>query len=215
MTKDKLYLLLEEMTPSTMPLNSADDPAWFAYRKAEMLDDRKLLRLLCEIVEEHSRKQEKELRRNAYFVMEKLLSKAMDTEYCQFLLDRLGMETDRYVLAAMLDDIGWLRLPRDVNIENIISCSKNEKWLIRHSAIHALRASDTEEAREAVRYWVRQADEKKYKYELIYAHAVLNEIGTAADISLLEQHTHSRIRDVRDSAKYAIESIRKRINSDT
>lgn len=214
MTKDELFLLLEEMTPSVMPRNSDDDPAWFAHRKAETLADRELLSLLREIIEEHGGRKEKEIRRNAYFVMGKILSKRMEADCCQFLVDCLGEENDRYVLAAMLDSIGCLRLPRETNIEKIIECSTNEKWLIRHSAIHALRSSNTEAAREALRYWVRQTDEKKYKYELIYAHAALGEIGTAADIFLLEHHVRSRIRDVRDTAAYAIDHIRKRWYTD-
>ena len=212
MTKDELYILLEEMTPGSMMLNSSDDPAWFAHRKAEQMKDTSLLFMLREIIGEHGEKSEKELRRNAYFVMAKILSKVGIVEYCQFLLDSLRRETDRYVLAAMLDNVGWLHLPQEVDINAMVDCSRNSKWLIRHNAIHALRASDTEVSREALRYWVTQEDEKKYKYELIYAHAALGAIGTEADIALLERHLHSRIRDVRDTAGYAIESIRKHRN---
>ena len=211
MTKSELYMLLEEMTPGSTTLNSSVDPAWFAHRKAEQLDDLSLLHMLREIIEEHSKKSEKELRRNAYFVMAKLLVKIENPEYCQFLIESLGRETDRYVLSAMLDSIGWLRLPQEMNIDAVVKCSQDSKWLIRHSAIHALRASSTDASREVLRYWVGQEDEKKYKFELIYAHAALGEIGTEADIALLEQHVYSRIRDVRDTAAYAIENIQKRI----
>ena len=211
MTKSELYTLLEEMTPGSTTLNSSDDPAWFAHRKAEKLDDASLLSLLREIVEEHSEKSEKELRRNAYFVLAKLLVKIENPEYCQFLIESLDRETDRYVLSAMLDSIGWLRLPQEVNIDAIVKCSQDSKWLVRHSAINALRASSTDASREALRYWVRQEDERKYKYELIYAHAALGAIGTESDIALLEKHANSRIRDVRDTAAYAIENIQKRI----
>lgn len=209
MTKDALYSLLEEMTPGTSFTDSSNDPAWFAHRRAEQLEDKRLLTLLCEIIEGRSKKAEKEIRRNAYFVMGRILSKTEEPVYCQFLVDCLRRETDRYVLAAMLDGIGRLRLSPEVNVEAIIECSQNPKWLVRHSAIHALRSSDTEVSREAVRYWVRQEDEKKYKYELIYAHEALGEIGTEADISLLERHIHSRIRDVRDTARCAIDTIQK------
>lgn len=213
MTKSELYTLLEEMTPGATMLNSSDDPAWFAHRKAEQLDDLSLLHMLREIIEEHCKKSEKELRRNAYFVMAKLLARTENPECCQFLVDSLDRETDRYVRAATLDSIGWLRLPQEVNIDALVKCSKDSKWLIRHSAFHALRASPTDVSREALRYWVRQEDEKKHKFELIYAHAAIGEIGTEADIALLEQHVHSRICDVRDTAVYAVERIRQRINS--
>lgn len=212
MNKDSLYVLLEEMTPGSNQFNAPDDPAWLAHRKAEKLEDQELLSLLREIIEGHGKKAEKELRRNAYFVMGKLLSKTMEPEYCQFLVDSLTRETDRYVLAAMLDGIGWLLLPPETDISPIIECSKNPNWLIRHSGIYALRASRTESSREALRYWVRQEDEKKNKQELIYAHAALGEIGDMEDIELLEKHIHSRIRDVRDTAHYAMDRIQKRFD---
>lgn len=210
MTKDELHKLLEEMTPSGGLVDSAEDPSWFAHRKAERLDDAQLFSLLRELIGECRKKEDTEIRRNAYFVMTRLLRRKMDPEYCQFLMDCLETEQNRYVIDAMLTGIGWLKIPAEVRIEPIIGCSRSEKSLIRHSAIYALRASDTEISREAVRYWVRQEDEKKYKYELIYAQAALGEIGEEADIALLEKHISSRIRDIRDSAKYAVGNIRKR-----
>lgn len=210
MTKDELYRLLEEMTPSGGLTDSAEDPSWFAHRKAEKLEDGQLFALLRELIGEHRKKEDRELRRNAYFVMTRLLRRKMDPEYCQFLVDCLATEENRYVIDAMLTGIGWLKIPEAVRIQPIIDCSRSDKRLIRHSAIYALRAADTEDSREAVRYWVRQEDEKKFKYELIYAQAALGQIGEEADIGLLERHTASRIRDVRDSAKYAAEAIRNR-----
>lgn len=210
MTKDELYAFLEEMTPSGELLDSLDDPSWHAHRKAERMADGGLFPLLREIIEERPRKEDTELRRNACFVLGRLLQKGMNTEYCQFFLDRLEKETDKYILDAMLNGIGQLKLPPEVRIDAVIACSRDKWWLVRHSAIHALRASDTDAAREALRYWVGQTEEKKYKYELIYANAALGEIGTPEDIALLEQHIHSRIRDVKDSAAYAVNSIRQR-----
>ena len=57
---------------------------------------------------------------------------------------------------------------------------------------------------------MRQTDHKKYRFELFYANSVLGNIGEPNDIALLEQHIHSRIKDVRGTAVYAIENIKKR-----
>jgi len=209
MNKEQLYILLQEMTPGDTLIDSVNR-AWHSHRRAEQLSDAGLLDLLREIIEEHNLKKEKEIRRNAYFVMSKLLLKTENREYAQFLVECLNRETDRYVLGAMLDGIGWLKLPPDVDIAPVIACGKSEKWLIRHSAIYALRASDTEESREALRCWLRQEDEKKYKFELIYANAAMGVVGRTEDIRLLEKHASSRIRDIRDSANFAIEAIRSR-----
>jgi len=47
---------------------------------------------------------------------------------------------------------------------------------------------------------------------LIYANAALGYIGEPSDTALLEQHIHSRIPDVKDSAIYAINNINQRFN---
>ena len=130
----------------------------------------------------------------------------------QYLIDRLGVETDKYILASILDQIARLRIPREVNMDHVIKCSRNDKWLVRHSAIIALRSSDSEACREAARHWAKQVDEKQYKFEIIYANACLNEIGVMEDIELLDMHTHSGCRDIKNSALYAIESIKRRVS---
>ena len=47
-------------------------------------------------------------------------------------------------------------------------------------------------------------------YDLVYTNATINAIGTPRAIPFLEKHLKSRKRDVKDSAKYAIEEIKKR-----
>lgn len=211
MTKNELYKILEEMTPSANLVNSIDDPSWHAHRRAERLNEAHIFLLLREFFTERTGKEGTEIRRNAYFVLGKLLLKKPDPEYCQFFVNCLKKEKDKYVLAAMLAGIAELQLPPEIEIEAIVENSRNDRWLIRHSAINALKASNTEFSREAVRYWVGQMDEKKYKYELIYANAALGEIGKTEDIELLERHIHSRVRDVKDSAVYAIKNIQRRV----
>lgn len=50
----------------------------------------------------------------------------------------------------------------------------------------------------------------KFKDEIIYANAALGRIGDKSDIPLLEMHENSSIQDIRDSAGFAIERIRKK-----
>lgn len=61
-------------------------------------------------------------------------------------------------------------------------------------------------------YYINQDDEKKYKYEIIYANSSLSKIEIREDIKFLEKHINSRIPDIRYSARLAIENI-KRINN--
>ena len=171
--------------------------------------DPKLFPLLREIIEEQGDAQ---IRRNACFQMGKLLRRSMDMEYCRFFIARLEQETDKYVLSDMLKGLGELTLPPEMGIDPIIALSRHENWMIRHQAIAALKASNTDASREAARYWVQQTDEKQYRFELVYAHAALSEIGTAQDVKLLEEHANSRFQDVKSSAQYAIDQIRRREN---
>ena len=214
MDKAALMELLEKMRSGSFSGNTDNDPSWIAHREAEKLDDAGLLPMLRELIEANSSKAGNEIRENAYFVMGSLLKNNMEPSYCQFLIDSLRKESDKYVISSMLDSVKCLHIPRAVNIEPMIECSRNDKWQIRHSAINALWASHSEPSREAARYWVRQTDEKTYKYELIFAQASLGYIGEPQDVELLEKHVHSRIRDVRDSAQYAINNIKTRWHVD-
>ena len=120
------------------------------------------------------------------------------------------METDKYILEHILGCLTWVDIPWNVDIEPIIRLSKSDKWLIRQSAIQALGSSATVKSKEALYFYLNQTDEKKYKFEIIYANVALGIIGKSEDIPILEQHLFSRIADVRDSSLYAIESIKER-----
>ena len=209
MQKDELYKLLDEMTSPDHIMDLLNAPKWPWTQKNRLTED-ELFPLLQEFIVSRSSKAETTIRENAYSILGRLLSRVMEQEYCQFFIDSLAQESNKYVLHSILSCISRLQLPANLDISPIIACSKSDKWLVRHNAIMALGASDTDAGRDAVRYWVMQEDEKQYKFELIYANAALGSIGDIEDIALLEKHTHSHIRDIKDSAIYAIEKIRQK-----
>jgi cysteine sulfinate desulfinase/cysteine desulfurase-like protein len=47
-------------------------------------------------------------------------------------------------------------------------------------------------------------------YDLVYCQATLNEIGSAKAIPIIAKNLKSRKRDVKDSAKFAIDAIEAR-----
>lgn len=152
------------------------------------------------------------LRKKAYAAMGKLLQTAMDVEHCQFLVDSLGRETDKYVLDAILAGLGKLTIPSDVKIEAMIACSRHEIPLIRCSGIYSLRASNTQASRKALRYWVRQKKDKTFRFEMTCAIAALGYVGEETDIALLESHLQMPVLDIRRSAQIAIDHIRSRMD---
>lgn len=210
MTKEELYNLLDEMSLPDAIVNKLHTPQWRFWKKETHINENEAFLLLREFVERRPKETDAEIRENAYSVLAKLLLHNMQIEYCQFLIDRLAAETNKYILHTMLSNIRRLQLPEGIDISPIIACSKSEQWLVRHNAIMTLGISSTAESREAVRYWVRQEDNKKYRFELFYANSVLGFIGEPEDIALLGRHIHSRIQDVRETAIYAIENIKKR-----
>lgn len=210
MTRDELYILLDEMALPDKIINTLDASRWRFRKNKEHVRQNEAFSLLREYIELKTNRSDTKMRENAYSVFAKLLLKTFEPEHCQFLIDCLKIETNKYVLHTILTGISCLQLPSDIDISAIIACSKKDEWLVRHNAIMALSQSNTDASREAVRYWVMQEDEKQYKFELIYANAALGYIGEIGDIDLLEQHIHSRIPDVKDSAIYAINNIRQR-----
>ena len=209
MKKDELYTLLDQMTLPDHIIDLLNAPKW-PWTKKHHLNEEELFPLLQEFIVSGSSKAETQIRENAYSILGKLLSRVMEAEYCQFLIDSLDRESDKSVLHTILACLSRLQLSVELDITPIVACSQNEAWQVRHSAIMALGTSDTDAAREAVRYWVFQEDEKQYKLEIIYANAALGYIGNADDIALLEKHAHSRIRDIKDSAIFAIDQIRRK-----
>lgn len=210
MTKDTLFNLLDEMSLPDTVIDRLEAPLWCFWKREEQIKGNEVFWHLREFIEDRKEKSETEIRENAYAVFAQLLLKTFEAEHCQFLIDRLKSETNKYVLHTMLSGIGRLPLSDSIDISAIVACSKSSEWMVRHSAIMALGKSDTDASREAVRYWVRQEDEKQYKFELIYANAALGAIGEAHDLDLLEKHVRSRVPDVKDSAIYAVNNIRKR-----
>lgn len=209
MKKSELYTLLDEMTSADHIIDLLKAPKW-PWTKKHHLNEDELFPLLKEFIISRSSKAETQIRENAYSILGKLLFRMMETEYCQFLIDSLNRESNKTVRATILACLSRLQLSSELDITPIVTCSQNDAWQVRHSAIMALGASDTDTARKAVRYWVCQEDEKQYKFEIIYANAALGYIGDVDDIALLEKHSRSRIRDVKDSSIYAIDQIRRK-----
>ena len=208
--KKYVLSLVERMSCDEKPCNSDNSIRWHAYREAERKADREWIPYLQEIVDENKAPKQKEKRRAVYFNARAILKKKYDAEVCAFLLSALTFEQDKYILSAILDAFVWMESASDLDPGIIIELSKHEKWLIRHSAINALGSFPKEESKEALYFYLMQEDEKAYRNEIIYANASLGKIGNEADIPVLERHIRSRSRDIKESARFAIGSIRDR-----
>ena len=196
--------LINRMSKKEREVNSADSVSWKAHREAEALDDK---RFITQLIDYLPFEKDKTHRGSAYFVLGKLLAKFTDNNAIQFFINRLQIETDKYILSRMLDRLAKIDKDKSIDITPILHCTENDKWLIRHSAISALEKTRHEAAKEKVRTIVQLDDHKKNKNEIIYAVAVLGMIGEKEDIALLKPLFSSRIRDIKDSAQFAAETL--------
>ena len=194
----------------------------------EKLKDITLLPDLCKLIYENESNKEKDFRKKVYALISRILQNniILIPEYCQFLIDRLKVETNRYSLISLLERIRSLvELPRNsgpikfrsmpdtINMEPIIELAKTGKSQVTTAAICALSLSNSEPCREVLRYWVRQDDEKTYYYQISYAVGCLGAIGVPSDIELLERHVNSRKRDIKRTAEGAIVNIKRRFDT--
>lgn len=208
MNKEDLKNLINRMSAVEETYNSEDTVSWKATREAENLTDTALLPILEEIITENAKPKGRHIRNEAYFIYGKILKNSFDRNGCVFFINRLTVETDKYILSGMLDRLADIEIPTDLDISPIILHTQSEKWLVRHAAIRALGSCSTQKSRDALSFFLKQEDEKKYKYEITYANAAMGKIGDHTDIPLLERHINSRIQDIKISAQMAIEKIK-------
>lgn len=206
--RESLVELISRMTTSEKPhLNSDDSTSWHAYREAETLSDSSMVEelaiyVLCE--------KDRNRRMAAYFVLGKLGQKVRSLDCASILLSRLQQEENKYALSSVLDALRGLSKPRNLDLGPVFHLLRDDRWLVRHSAIQALSRTDSPEAEDQL---IELLSATSDPFDMAYCHATLNEIGSAKSIPHLQKNLSSRKRDVKDSARLAIEAIVSRTKS--
>ena len=202
--------LISRMAVQDRVHTSEESVSWQAYREAEAADDPEFPGLVKKFVEAHGEKKDRRLRSEAYYLLSRLLGKTADGPMTEYLVGRVDAESDRYVLMGLLEGIGGLDLPDDVDILPVIRCTESTFWQIRYPAVLALRSSARADAREPARSFVLREDVRRWNREMTYACVVLGERGEPEDIPAIEPLTKVRFRDLREVAKEAVARIRRR-----
>ena len=184
--------------------DSSKTISWKALREAEKVEDAAYIPQLIAFIDNQ---KDKKKRDRAYFLLGHIAKNTSDLKALQYLISRINQETDKYIISALLDRIAAIKKPIGTDLQPLIQATKSDKWLIRHSAIQSLKNASDSVAETALIEILIDSDDP---YDLTYANATLNKIGTLRAIPFLEKHLKSRKRDVKDSAKYAIEEIKKR-----
>jgi HEAT repeats len=184
--------------------SSADSLSFNAYREAERITDEVIfLETKAAVVLEKNKK----IRAALYFLIAKVAVNLRHSDTSNFLIEQLRRETDKYVLKALLDRIAELPKSEGTDLQPILERLEDPRWLVRLSAIQALKLAVSPNAELAL---VNLLERSTDPYDINFANATLNQIGSLQSIPALERHLSSRKRDVKDSAQLAIQAIRER-----
>ena len=204
-----VYDLISRLNSREPAGSSKKDGRWLAHREAEELDDPALYPVLESVIVSNEGKENADIRKGAYILIERLLKNCFEKAYVDFLLRRAEIETDRDVRVAVLNALSDVKVTGSSNISILIALADHPAWQIRFAALCALGSFSIPESK-AVFYDFLERDRKKYKNEIVYAIASLGRIGTADDIPALEKFLEVRIQDMRIAAEFAIGRIKVR-----
>ena len=192
------------MTRAEPLCNSEESVAWHAHREAETISDPSVLE---ELGESLLREKNKKRRQAVYFMLGHLGARVRGSDCARLLLSQASKETDKYVLSSLLEALQRIPKAAELDLTPVFELLHDERWQVRHSAIQALAHSESPEAEDRLLDLLRATSDP---YDITYCQGILNKIGTAKAIPLLEKNLKSRKRDVKGTAQFAIEAIKRR-----
>ena len=204
-----VYDLISRLNSRELAGSSKKDVRRFAHREAEKLDDPALYPVLESVIVSNEGKENADIRKGAYIIMERLLKNCFEKAYVDFLLCRAEIETDRDVRVAVLNALSDVKVTGASDVSILIALVDHPAWQIRFAALCALGSFSSPESKNAL-YAFLERDRKKYKDEIVYAIASLGRIGTVDDIPALEKFLEVCIQDMRIAAEFAIGRIQER-----
>lgn len=204
MRKTLVDLVARMTTPEPRCTNSADSISWHAHREAEALADPSTVDELGEYVQSEP---DKKRRKAGYFILGKLGQKLRGYDCASVLLARVSEETDKYVLSRLLEALGEIRKPESLDLRPVFPLLQDKRWLVRHSAIRSLIRADSPEAESQILHALETMSDP---FDITYCQATLSEIGRARALPFLEKNLTSRNQHVKESARWAVEAIKRR-----
>jgi HEAT repeat protein len=183
---------------------SSQTISWKALREAEKINN---IDFISDLIIFIDKEKNKIKRGHAYFVLGHIAKNTNNEIALNYLIQRVEKETDKYIISTLLDMIANIKKPIGTDLQPLIKMTKNEKWLIRHTAIRSLNYSLDILAENILIEIIEKSEDV---FDIVYSNATLNKIGTLSAIPYLEKHLKSKKRDIKHSAKYAIEEIKKR-----
>lgn len=171
--------MLDDSDRNMIPYISSNTVSWKAMREAEIANNEEYIPQLIEFADNE---KSKEKRDRAYFLLGHIAKNSQNKNATRYLINRIDKENDKYIISSLLQRIADLEKPLDIDISQVINAVKSPKWLIRHSAIQALKhtKSDLSET-TLIQIILNSTDE----YDLYYAVTSLATSGSRKSIPFL------------------------------
>jgi|GEM_PF-1019545 hypothetical protein len=184
--------------------NSSESLGWKAYVEAGKLADKGYVPVIKELIlleKKAGRKQ------SLYTILGILGRNLQSSAIASYLIERLPMETNKYVLQYML--IGITTIPKDsgVDMKAVIDLTEDKRWQVGLTAIEALNKAGDPAVEGKL---IEICSSERNRYDITAAMRNLNLIGTPRAIPTLETLLKSRSRNIRGVAEAAIDAIRNR-----
>lgn len=178
---------------------SEGSPSSIAYNKARSLTDTTLISFLSDLLEKSKKES---IKRNIYFILGKIGENTGDKRVVEILLQRIGIETNKYTLDTILERIEEQEVIPDCY--PIIKCVSDVRGSVRHSAIIALGKCKNSDAEDALIKVIRNS---KDEYDLCYAIGSLSMMGTTKAIQYILPLFKNEKGEVRRAALCAIDTL--------
>lgn len=145
MTEQQLLDLIERMNHQGDTNTSDDSISWHAFRYAETLQDRTIIPLAIDLVE---RLESHEQRDSLYFILYHIGRHLGDRDVFLFLVDRLGLESNKYVLSSLLGHLATLDdgYQGIVSVKQLVPYATHSAWQVKYDAIQVFHLCDPIEA---------------------------------------------------------------------
>ncbi|UPO89990.1 HEAT repeat domain-containing protein [Niallia sp. Man26] len=178
---------------------SEGSPSSIAYNKARSLTDTTLISFLSDLLEKSKKES---IKRNIYFILGKIGENTGDKRVVEILLQRIGIETNKYTLDTILERIEEQEVIPDCY--PIIKCVSDVRGSVRHSAINALGRCKNSDAEDALIKVIRNS---KDEYDLCYAIGSLSMMGATKAIPDILPLFKNEKGEVRRAALCAIDKL--------
>src|SRR4029078_6660755 len=140
-----------------------------------------------------AQEKSKDRRRALYFVIGKIGTKTHHTRCASFLVERLTIEKDKYVLHGMLNSFAEIPKASNVNLGPIYDRLNDRQGLVRYAAISALSRSKDPAAEGHLLAVLSNASEPG---DLANAAGMLGGLGSRRSIPALQKLALHRTSDV-------------------